>query len=308
MKQARQLKTGKRPFLLVTDLSMPTSGGSSFQGGFEIVKRLGKMHLRPPTILMTESPNNVAQARARQMGIPRIVFKPGLSKLDPQQFKADLVAFSTRLVEDFLPRLMRFAPSYPATAVRRPIIHPPAPVSEEDFSRQFAMLQKHLAELRQPSKANQVSILIMRTAQEYFERAILLLVKNETIRGLAGFGLAPRDEKLNLMVREISIPLGESSIFSEIAANGTTYAGAPPDGRWEQHFLGKIGRFKSNGIALFPLLAHRETIAILFGDNPETGRDLGNLTTLEVFMSQAGIAFENIFLQRKIEVLQQQRL
>ena len=35
------------PFILVTDLGMPTSGGSSFQGGFEVVKRLWKMNLRP---------------------------------------------------------------------------------------------------------------------------------------------------------------------------------------------------------------------------------------------------------------------
>jgi CheY-like chemotaxis protein len=306
IKEAQKLKSDKRPFLLLTDLAMPTSGGSSFQGGFEVVKRLSKMHLRPPTLIMTESPNAAAQARARQMGIPRMVFKPGLSKLDPPQFRADLMAFSARLVEDILPRLTRFAP--PKAGARRPSPRLPAPSTNEDFTRQFSLLQKHLAELRHPSNANQISLLIMRTAREFFERSILLLVKNETIRGLAGFGQAPRDQRLNLMVREISIPLREPSIFSEVASNGTPYSGTLPEGRWEQAFIGRIGRFKSNNISLHPLLAHMETIAILFGDNPETGRDLGNLSTLEVFMSQAGISFENIFLQRKIEMMQQQRL
>src|SRR6185369_12081888 len=32
-------------FVLVTDLGMPTSGGASFQGGFEVVKRIWKMKL-----------------------------------------------------------------------------------------------------------------------------------------------------------------------------------------------------------------------------------------------------------------------
>ncbi len=67
IKQAQQLKTAGTDFLLVVDLGMPTSGGASFQGGFEIVKRLGKMHLRPATLIMSESPTPAIQARARQI-------------------------------------------------------------------------------------------------------------------------------------------------------------------------------------------------------------------------------------------------
>jgi GAF domain-containing protein len=68
--------------------------------------------------------------------------------------------------------------------------------------------------------------------------------------------------------------------------------------------MGRIGRFKSDGVALLPLLTHRETIALFFGDNPETGRGPGRMETLELFMNQAGIALENAFLQRKILALQ----
>jgi hypothetical protein len=57
-------------------------------------------------------------------------------------------------------------------------------------------------------------------------------------------------------------------------------------------------------MALLPLLTNRETIALLFGDNPETGRELVRLEPLVVFINQAGIAMENAFLQRKIQALQ----
>jgi GAF domain-containing protein len=67
--------------------------------------------------------------------------------------------------------------------------------------------------------------------------------------------------------------------------------------------MGRIGRFHSRGYALLPLVAHRETIAILFGDNPETGREPTGLEALEVFMQQAGIALENVFLQRKLQTV-----
>ena len=52
---------------------------------------------------------------------------------------------------------------------------------------------------------------------------------------------------------------------------------------------------------LLPLVAHRETIALVFGDNPETGRDPDGLEPLEVFVQQAGIALENVFLQKKLQ-------
>ena len=85
--------------MLVTDLGMPASGGASFQGGFEVVKRLWKMNLRPPVLMMTESLNQSLRLRARQMGVQSFVFKPTLSKLNARQFEADLQAFAGKLVQ-----------------------------------------------------------------------------------------------------------------------------------------------------------------------------------------------------------------
>ena len=120
LKQAQQLRSAGVDFLLVVDLGMPTSGGASFQGGFEVIKRLAKMHLRPATLIMSESPTPAVQARARQMGIRHLVFKPGLSKLDPEQFRADMTAFAARVIEQELPRLTRHPPVVPKAAGERP--------------------------------------------------------------------------------------------------------------------------------------------------------------------------------------------
>ena len=302
LKVAQRLRSEGMAFMVVTDLGMPTSGGSSFQGGFEIVKRLTKANMRPATLLMTESPSPAIRARARQMGIDSLVFKPGLSKLDPEQFAADMAAFAERIVMDLLPRLTRREPPGPRTPRHRGPV--PAGGPGEDLSRQFTVLQKHLEELRQPSNANQITMLVMRAAREFVERALLFLIKNEEIRGLGGFGRAPRDQKLSMLAREIVIPLREPSVFREVVMRGKSYAGAMPDGRWEQNLLVKIGRFKSGDIFLIPLRTHRECVAVLFGDNPETGGEVGRLDALELFVSQAGLAFENVFLQRKIEALQ----
>ena len=158
-----------------------------------------------------------------------------------------------------------------------------------------------LVELREGGDANEIATLVMKVAREFFERALLFLVKNEEARGLGGFGLAPREETLNLLARQLTIPLGEPSLFRQVAHDRRAFNGPPPADRWLGHVLGRIGRFQSHGIALLPLVAHRETIAIVFGDNPESGREPGNLEPLEVFVQQAGIALENVFLQKKLQ-------
>jgi CheY-like chemotaxis protein len=299
-------KEGKA-FLLVTDLGMPTSGGSSFHGGFEVVKRLWKMNVRPPVLMMTESLNPALHLRAKQMGISSFVFKPGLSKLNPKQFEADLLAFASKIVRDILPRLAE-PPAHKAGKPARP--ESPGPAEEastptaEELSRQFVILQRRLGELRGPTDANQISVLIMKVAREFFERAILFLVKNEEIRGLGGFGSAPKGQSINLLVREVVIPLSDPSLFHSAVTDAKAYSGALPEGKWSSYLMGKLGRFASASVALVPLVTHRETIAVLFGDNPETGRPFGRLDALEVFVNQAGVALERVFLQRKLQTLQ----
>jgi CheY-like chemotaxis protein len=332
VKKAGRLGKASIAFLLVTDLGMPTSGGTSFQGGFEVVKRLWKMNLRPPVLLMAEALTATLQARARQMEIAHFVFKPGLSKLDPEQFEADLRAFATKILTDLLPKLGTTASAAPSakpapareaeaaaerpaaagtTPAKRPA--PPAaapsaspPATADEMSRDFEHLQRWLEELRGCQDATQVSAQVMRVARDCFERGILFVVKHETMRGLGGFGAAPRDEKLGLLVREVTIPLGEPSLFARVAVGRKSHAGPWPDDKWARHLLGKIGRFQSSGFALLPLLANREAVAILFGDNADSGRPLGRLAALDTFVNQAGIALENAFLQRKVTAMQGQ--
>jgi CheY-like chemotaxis protein len=323
VKKAGRLGKASIPFLLVTDLGMPTSGGTSFQGGFEVVKRLWKMNLRPPVLLMAEALTPTLQARARQMEIANFVFKPGLSKLDPEQFEADLRAFATKILTDLLPKLGAgaLAARAPRTETREdepaagsarggsakaPAAAAPAlpPATADEMSRDFEQLQRWLEQLRGCQDATQISALVMRVARDCFERGVLFVVKHETMRGLGGYGAAPRDEKLGLLVREVAIPLGEPSLFSRVAVGRKPHVGPWPDDKWARHLLGKIGRFQSSGFALMPLLTNRETVAILFGDNADSGRPLGRLAALDTFVNQAGIALENAFLQRKVTAMQ----
>jgi CheY-like chemotaxis protein len=312
------------PFLMVVDLGMPTTGGTSFQGGLEVVKKLAKVGIRPPVLLMTESLSAVTLTRAKGMGISSFVFKPGLSKLDAEQFDADLKAFAGKILSDLLPKLSAPVPApdqakpspvpdqakpapapVPAPPAPLPVPAKPVPVPDAapDFSRELAVLQQRLDELRRPQDPTQIAALIMGVAREFFERAVLFLVKNEELRGVNGFGPVARGESLALLAHDLVVPLAERSIFSDVVRARRGFTGALPVSAATTDLMDVIGRLKAGDCALLPLVTHREAIAVLFGDNPDSGRPPGRLDTLRVFINQAGIALENAFLHRKVHAL-----
>jgi hypothetical protein len=174
----------------------------------------------------------------------------------------------------------------------------------EASSSEISVLQERLEELRHQSDPTQISLMVMKTAREFFERGILLLIKDAEARGLAGFGPAPRGENINLAVREIAIPLSESSPFADAITRRKPLIGVEPNGKWMANLYGKIGKFRAVNGAILPLLAHREVIALLYGDNPETGREVKRADALALFVDQAGVALENLFLQRKVHSLE----
>jgi CheY-like chemotaxis protein len=92
------------PFVVVADLRMPATAGNSFDGGFELVKRLSRLPRRPPVVIMADGAMSTLRANPRR-GVSSVVRKPGLSKLDPEEFASDIRALAGRMVHEVLPRL-----------------------------------------------------------------------------------------------------------------------------------------------------------------------------------------------------------
>ena len=318
VKAAGRLRDASCAFVLVTDLGMPATGGASFHGGFEVVKRLWKMNLRPPVLMMTESLNQSLRLRAKQMGVKAFVFKPTLSKLNARQFEADLSAFAAKLVQDVLPRLSEAAalravvgqgrPGAAAVAAHAPDERGPAPAAEAgdaDPSQPFEFLRRRLVELRQRRRRE-------RDRDAGDEGRARVLRARDPVRGQERRGARPRRlrpraarrdaEPRGAPGRDPARPSPRSSATS--ACRARPFTGPLPQDRWAGHLIGRIGRFQSREVALLPLVAHRETIALLFGDNPESGRPPERLAAFELFVEQAGIALENVFLQRKLQTIE----
>jgi CheY-like chemotaxis protein len=286
-----RLAAAGTPFLLVADLAVPSDSGSSFRGGLDVVRAASGLPSPPPALLMAEAFDDRFRARARRLGVSLLAFKPGLSKLDPLQYAADLRAFGDKLARDLLPRLEGRRRAAPASSV------PPSPEGPGEAAR-VAVLTSALEEMQRHPDPDLVAFLLLRATRAFFPRVLLFLVKDDRLRGLSGFGPVDSGDSLDLLAREISVPLDQPSVFRDAVATGRFWAGPLPGDGSVRSLLDRIGPMGATAGAVLPVRAHRETIAVLYGDAPEGG-ELPPLPPLVQFIERAGQALDEAFLSRR---------
>ncbi|HXK12340.1 MAG TPA: response regulator [Vicinamibacteria bacterium] len=281
-----------RRFLLVADLGLPSDSGSSFRGGLDVVRAASGLRRPPPVLLMGEAFDARMRARAKRLGVSLLAFKPGLSKLDPLQYRADLRAFGEKLARDLLPRL----------ETRRRGVTPVAPLplaaGEPGMDARETALRSALEEMQRSADPDLVAFLLLQAARAFFPRVLLFVVRDENLRGLSGFGPADGGDSLDLVAREIAVPLDLPSPFSEAVASGRPWTGRLPRQGPVRALVDRIGARAATDAAILPVTAHRETIAVLYGDAPDGG-SLPALAPLLDFVERAGRTLDEGFLARR---------
>jgi hypothetical protein len=225
-----------------------------------------------------------------------LAYKPGLSKLDPLQYQADLRAFADKLSRDLLPRLESRRRGAAAEA-KAPPAATPGPADEG----RDVVLRAALEDMRRNPDPDLVAFLLLRAARAFFPRVLLFVVKDDRLRGLSGFGPSDSADSLDLLAREITVPLDPPSAFSEAVANGRAWRGPLPPGGPVRDLLDRIGSLGASEAAILPVTAHRETIAVLYGDAPEAA-DLPSVEPLVGFAEQAGRALDEVFVARRTPI------
>jgi CheY-like chemotaxis protein len=284
-REASRLAGQRRRFLLVVDLGLPSLKGNTFRGGLDVVQHAASLEPRPRTLLMVERADERLRTRARRLGVSFLAFKPGLSKLDPLQYAADLQAFGDKLARDLLPKLLRRTVS---PAAKRPAAPPSG-----DEGAQKTVLGSALEELAGQPEPDTIASLLLRVARVFLPRGVLLLVKDDRLQGLAGFGPTANGESLDVLARAISVPLDEPSPFADAVACGRLWSGPPPPEGPISALLARIGALSAGEAAVIPVRSHRETVAVLYGDAPH-GESLPELAPLVDFAERAGRVLDEV--------------
>jgi hypothetical protein len=280
-------------FLLIADVALLSEAGASFRGGLDVSRYATGLTSPPPVLLMAEAIDEKLRRAAKKAGASLLVFKPGLSKLDPLQYAADLRAFADKLAKDLLPRL-EGRRRVPRPAARRRV---PA-LPDLDAAARETALQAALAELGGHPDPDMVAFLLLRTARSFFPRVVLFLVRDERLRGLAGNGPVANGTSLDLLARELQVPLRPPSPFAEAVAFGRAWSGPLPREGPLRELVERIGPLGAVAAAVLPVRAHHETIAVVYGDAPG-GHPLPELAPLVAFTEQAGRALDTALGERR---------
>ncbi len=145
----------------------------------------------------------------------------------------------------------------------------------------------------------------MRYASDVVSRGALLFLRKDGIAGFAQFGLDAEGVSGLERVRKIKIPLTEPSVFSEISERRESYRGKIGPSKWNDFFLEQLGGNKPNEAVLVPMVVTGKVVAIFYGDDNGTGRPLGDVDSLEVFIAQVSLTIEKSILEKRLRALGQ---
>lgn len=279
-------------FTLVADLLLADESVDGWSGGLDLVRRIRAMAPESNAVLVGELRDETAAQQARAAGADGYLGLPEIGGASWDEVGATLKEACERIrgVLDN-PHSLTLAPPRPGNGSIR-------------VGDPLSLLRGLIGEMRGEAESS-IPLLVLRLAAEYFERGVLFAVRDGKVFGAGAFSGSEDTEAggLDARIRGFALPLQRGSTLQQSVQQRETYVGpiapTPPNAP----LLEKLGAPAPRQAAFLPLLAGRHVFGILYGDNARSGQPVGDLRALEIFLSQAGIALENAFLQRRIATL-----
>lgn len=295
---SKNLMERRTPFLAVVDLLMPTQDGKGYLGGLEILEQ---SHTRFPEVrvlLTTDLLDPRMDDLARSKGASCILKKPELARLQVGQLESAIDGFGDEICAE----IDRLAP--PLEEEVATFLRDLGAEQVSDGFRvrdQLSLLKGLMGELANPQESSEISLLVLRLASEYFERAVLFLVKRDEIVGLGGFGDTGDHENMIQKVRRLRIPVGAGSSLDDVLASRASLQRSQAEARdVDRDFHDAIGAYTPRTFTYIPMVSRGRVIAALYADNAVTNAPIPDISGMEIFMAQAGLAMEKALLERQL--------
>lgn len=310
----KKMHSEGKKFGVIVDLLLPSSEENEILGGLELIQHIRDISQQIPIMVITEYVDENVKELLSKNNISTYYIKPYLKGITLEQYKYNLEDFTHKVAEAMIELCMKTFPEKykePEIPLLWQELGLDAPFTKEDveltkdgtLEYQIEQLHRVLEELKDPNEAPEISLIILKYAAEFFDRAILFLIKENEAVGVGGFGETGDDEPMPIKVRRIKIPLEQSSIFSKIIKTKTTHKGKLPGTLINRTLIKMLGNLMPTEVALLPLISYGKVIAVLYGDNARKREPLSNIHALDIFMSHAGVAMENALLHKKISSL-----
>ena len=146
---------------------------------------------------------------------------------------------------------------------------------------------------------DEIADALLAFAAPYLRRRMLLAVRKHTVIGWRGEGEGV-DE---VMVRAISIPLSEPSVFVGLGQGAAFWLGTLPPMARNVELTLALGGARPKDCVVLPVTLKQKTVCFLYGDNGADGVAGVPVSALRRLASMAGLAFQVYLLKGKIRSL-----
>ncbi|WP_298272539.1 DUF4388 domain-containing protein [Geobacter sp.] len=165
----------------------------------------------------------------------------------------------------------------------------------------MALLHSMLRELNDPALEGGITLLVLRYAAEFVDRAVIFQVRDDDLVGLGQFGITDRQGPADSLIRNLRIPRHEPSLFSGVMEAGHPAVLRPEPAGLNSFLFERLGDGIPDEVFVGPIVSGGNVVALLYGDNLPGRTSIGGTEPLEIFLSQAGVAMEKALLERKLK-------
>jgi hypothetical protein len=168
----------------------------------------------------------------------------------------------------------------------------------ESLESYFVKVRKFIKDSRQSNISFMASLDLLNLIAENYERAMLFLVRPDSLVGIGGFGPGA-DFPLGIAAKRISIPLSDDSAFREVYKSKTTFVGElDEENPWHKYFFALVERPAAGESMVIPLLSNDKVIAVVYCDNGERDKPIEYDELLDLLSNQTRVHYETILMER----------
>jgi DNA-binding NarL/FixJ family response regulator len=295
-----------RTTTLVIDLIMPRRDGSGMLGGLELLGEVRRRYPEFQVLMISDHPNQEAERSIRKYGVQTLLPKPKKADISDSRGREALAAMVDALISVCKEPAASAATEEQLYNIGAELLREIGEVSSGDSPQGpqqtpgLHILRGMLQELNNPSLGGGIILLILRFASELMNRAVILLVKENEIVGLGQFGIELAGESADIRVRNTKLPKSAEHVFAEALKTFTPCCLQPQQTEWNDYLFKHLGGKRPKEVFVGPLISEGRVVAVLYGDNLPEEKPIGDTESLEIFLSQAGLAMEKALLERRM--------
>ena len=101
-------------------------------------------------------------------------------------------------------------------------------------------------------------------------------------------------------MRNTRLPKAEKHVFAGALQDIFSLPQDPAETDWNTYLFDQLGGDRPSEVFVGPLISEGRVVAVLYGDNLPEQKPIGDTESLEIFLSQAGLAMEKALLERRM--------